>query len=302
MIGSDTQPLSSRSYVVCIGAQKAGTSWLFRYLQQRPEVLLSPLKEIHYFDARYRPDLCAHWDREYSNRFKQLVKKSSIAQLRDDPGLQDFIDAHLDRLRMIDDGTYYRKHFEKRVQSQHRLFGEITPAYSMLPAAGLEAIRDSFGSARVIFVMRDPVDRYWSSLKMKERNRKRLGDDSFSAIERYYPELDNPQHSERTAYHHTLDNLSRVFERRDYLVLFYEELFTDASIDRLCRFLGLDFASGNYQTIINESGSDAIPDEDMQRAAAAKFAAVYRGVAQHCAGELPARWQASLALATAGGS
>jgi hypothetical protein len=36
-----------------IGAQKAGTSSLFRYLSQHPDIRLPKRKELHFFDVKY---------------------------------------------------------------------------------------------------------------------------------------------------------------------------------------------------------------------------------------------------------
>lgn len=35
-----------------IGAQKAGTTWLYKNLKQHPNIWLPEIKELHYFDAR----------------------------------------------------------------------------------------------------------------------------------------------------------------------------------------------------------------------------------------------------------
>ena len=40
---------------VCIGAQKAGTTWLYDNLRPHPEVWLPQVKEIHFFDT-----VCPH--------------------------------------------------------------------------------------------------------------------------------------------------------------------------------------------------------------------------------------------------
>src|SRR5689334_3840207 len=44
-----TKPLIER-YFVCIGAQKSGTTWLARVLSHHPDLFVTPVKEIHYFD------------------------------------------------------------------------------------------------------------------------------------------------------------------------------------------------------------------------------------------------------------
>ena len=41
---------------LCIGAQKAGTSWLFAQLQSHPKVWMPPLKELQYFNHLYVPE------------------------------------------------------------------------------------------------------------------------------------------------------------------------------------------------------------------------------------------------------
>ena len=48
-----------------IGAQKAGTTWLYENLRRHPEVFVPPTKELHYFDLHYdRPlrDYAAHFE------------------------------------------------------------------------------------------------------------------------------------------------------------------------------------------------------------------------------------------------
>ena len=35
---------------LCVGAQKAGTSWLYRQLEPHPDFWMPPVKELHYFD------------------------------------------------------------------------------------------------------------------------------------------------------------------------------------------------------------------------------------------------------------
>ncbi|MEQ8521148.1 MAG: sulfotransferase [Vicingaceae bacterium] len=48
-----TAPLRKSPDFIIIGAQKSGTSSLFTYLEQHPDVALSEIKELHYFDDHY---------------------------------------------------------------------------------------------------------------------------------------------------------------------------------------------------------------------------------------------------------
>jgi len=40
----------------CIGAQKAGTGWLYEQLRSHPDFWMPPLKELHYFDRLWRSE------------------------------------------------------------------------------------------------------------------------------------------------------------------------------------------------------------------------------------------------------
>src|SRR3954451_6343376 len=41
---------------ICIGAQKAGTGWLYEQLRAHPDFWVPPIKELHYFDRLARTD------------------------------------------------------------------------------------------------------------------------------------------------------------------------------------------------------------------------------------------------------
>ena len=54
--------------LLCIGAQKAGTTWLHGMLSQHPDVFRGPMKEVHYFDSLHFP--------KHKRWAKKGVKKS----------------------------------------------------------------------------------------------------------------------------------------------------------------------------------------------------------------------------------
>src|SRR3954454_14322487 len=39
---------------LCVGAQKAGTGWLYEQLRFHPDFWMPPVKELHYFDRSWR--------------------------------------------------------------------------------------------------------------------------------------------------------------------------------------------------------------------------------------------------------
>lgn len=55
---------------LCIGAQKAGTTWLYENLRLHPDIYLTPRKELHYFDWQYSRPL-----RDYARQFSGAGNK-----------------------------------------------------------------------------------------------------------------------------------------------------------------------------------------------------------------------------------
>src|SRR4051794_30739459 len=107
---------------ICIGAQKAGTGWLYEQLRSHPDFWMPPLKEVHYFDrlGRDRPTR----GNEVDDRVKAARKAS-----RDSRDVH-FLDV-MEELRSKQeiDMELYARLFEAKGSL---LSGDITPGYSIL--------------------------------------------------------------------------------------------------------------------------------------------------------------------------
>jgi sulfotransferase family protein len=133
---------------LCIGAQKSGTSWLYHQLTLHPDFWMPPVKELHYFDAlgrvkRDTPPRCQDSrDRWFLERLKELSARSYV------------------------DLAGYSSLFKPKGAL---LSGDITPAYATLNEELIEWIITRFPDLKVIFLVRDPVERAWSQLSMGVR-------------------------------------------------------------------------------------------------------------------------------------
>jgi Sulfotransferase family len=133
---------------LCVGAQKAGTSWLYRQLEPHPDFWMPPVKELHYLDnlnrtKRHHPPRCND-DRDAC--FFESIKDLSMR-------------SHID----LD--SYGRLFCHKGPL----LSGDISPAYSTLTDEVIERVVDQFPKLKVVFIARDPVERAWSQLSMGVR-------------------------------------------------------------------------------------------------------------------------------------
>lgn len=230
--------LSNRTFLLGVGAHKAGTTWLHDYLNNHPDVFMSPIKEMHFFGNRFKPENAwpyTHFRRRLRDRKAQFGEKGKTCT------------ALRARLRMGGNMKAYRRFFRWRVGAAP-VFGEITPAYAILDIKELQYARSRFDRIRVIFLMRNPVDRLWSHMRFSEKY------DTLDELESQLGNvLSKPAYRQRINYAQTLQNLQQVFTPDELHVEFYEHLFTDAAIQRLCAFLGIDDRPANFKKRLNVS-------------------------------------------------
>lgn len=160
---------ASRPDFLCIGAQKAGTTWLYANLRTHPGILMPPVKEVAYFSPLYIPGWAkadaehrahqvaqarAHWDspeRTDPKRTRPELRARALASL----------DA-LSREPM--DDAAYATLFEGCGVDQ--VCGEISPQYCVLPREGIRHALSFNPNLKVIALLRHPVARAMSHLAM----------------------------------------------------------------------------------------------------------------------------------------
>ena len=200
-----------------------------------------PVKEVHYFDKRhvarrknryYRSHL-----RKRSRRYRRLrTYRNALA-----PGNSGFLrnlswDAHFFLRKRNDD--WYRRVFRPR---PGQIAGEITPAYSTLDPSVVEEIRLINPDLRIIYLLRDPIERSWSSALMSLAKR---GDRPAESItdEELMKHFERTSHALRSDYVRTLQVWEGVFGPEQVFVGFLDEIQSDPAdlLLRTYRFLGVD--------------------------------------------------------------
>jgi len=225
------------TFILGLGAQKAGTSWLYNTLSKNDNVNLGFMKEYHVWDYVFS-DLCAD--------FKAHVKKP------DSPSIAM-------RRMMQASPDVYTQYFQSLINAKVNVTGDITPSYSMIDQSGLEQIAAILTGAgfnvKVIFLLRDPVERIWSAVRMEQRNRLRKGeqlDEKFCErlVKQY---LGYKSHVARSDYKTTVQNITKVFDENEIHFQLYENLFERESVARLEQFLGFHLDAVDFSERVNES-------------------------------------------------
>ena len=136
---------------LCIGAHKAGTTWLYQQLDSHPDFWMPPVKELHYFDQLSRVQRAGRLRRRDQRDFRFLERLNSLSA---EPGI---------------DLEKYGRLFEPKASL---LSGDISPNYSTLSDEVIRQVIGYFPNLRVIFLARDPVERVWSHLSMEVHYRQ----------------------------------------------------------------------------------------------------------------------------------
>lgn len=226
---------------LCIGAAKAGTSWLHRQLAAHPDCHFRTIKELHYFDAlengKLSDELAKHRDQQ-----KELLER--VAASSRAPGQEQALRladraAWMDVLERGDDTAAYIDYLQNGAEG--RLVGDMTPSYALLPEARLAAMATMAPDVRFLYLLRDPVDRLWSHIRMIAARR----DDQGMVTERRCARIlkrtlagRETQIVNRSDYAGALARLKALSPAK-VLVETFEDMLQGDGLARICDFLGI---------------------------------------------------------------
>jgi hypothetical protein len=277
-----------------IGAQKAGTSWLYQVLRAHPGVWLPPVKEVHYFEQNptgpktFRQRLIGRqadnlrWRRHLRRRRRKTISalvflgsggrvvwgsgrrgidnawwQARLAELRRHPAqvAADFVwDLNYFCRRRTD--AWYTSLFEP---GRGRVAGEITPAYAALNEQRVAHVRALLPHAKIIFIMRNPIERTWSAARMAWRHGGLEIDDEGRLME--YAQLERVVL--RSDYLRTLAIWEHHYPSSQIFLAFSEELrgCPEDLLLRLYRFLGVEASTRHIPSYARQHVNAGTPRE-----------------------------------------
>ncbi len=115
-----------------VGAAKSGSTSLYHYLNQHPEVFMPINKEPNFFVSEY--------------------------QLQTSPNCPSF---KIDRRRMVfNEEDYYKLFIDAK--KEHKAIGEATVTYLYKPECAIPNIKEYLGDPKIVIILRNPVKRAFS--------------------------------------------------------------------------------------------------------------------------------------------
>ena len=188
--------------VIVIGAMKCATSAVHEYLHAHPDVAMSGLKELNFFNG---PDEPPHADEDAWWQTGQWHR-----------GLD-----------------WYCSQFDPAAAVR----GESSPAYTSPSFPEVAArMAATIPGARLVYLVRDPVERAASQYAHHRRDGAELRPLADALLD------DDSQYLDRSRYHERLEPFLRLFPRHQIRVVVQERLLRDRreEVAALHRHVGLD--------------------------------------------------------------
>lgn len=275
----------------CIGAAKTGTTWLYDQLSVHPDVHLVR-KEYAYWNA-VRPPYASGGGYPIGPVVKKLRahrnKLGMVKSLGGKPKLAAL--AWEAVLSHPDDHDAYAKMLTLG-RNEKRLVADITPAYAMLGRLTFQEMHAFHRNTRFVYILRDPVDRLWSAARW--RVRAWLKEDENLSVKEFQRMLDDPLHPNIRAsqYEMTIRELEAAVPAQNIMYIFYEDLFRQPTIDRLCAFLEIKRFEPKFEARSNKSRALQIEPSQAQFDAARKMLVpTYDFIAENFSDAVPSSWR-----------
>ena len=143
---------------------------------------------------------------------------------------------------------FWDQHYAKGIEWYRGLFpeqpgktvGEITPAYAILPPEIIKEVHKEFPEAKLLYIIRDPVERAWSSALMalgrSEMRVEEASDQWF--IDHFYSQGSVL----RGDYERCINHWLEYYDKEQLYVADFAEIKTNplAVIQKVCQHIGAD--------------------------------------------------------------
>ena len=251
-----------------IGAQKAGTTWLESNLRKHPDIYMPPRKEIHYFDRStsypspsFLSSDCLSsriFGREphqqvWREDLKRCLKKN-ICRPNWQQACWDF-NYYFSRY----DDDWYASLFKT---GKGKVRGEITPSYSILEPIDIERIHHLMPTTKILYIIRNPIDRDWSAGRYAMTKKGKKLDDC--STNDFLQVLEEHHHRIRGDYVRTITNWKAHFPDDQLFIGFFEDIIQHPKqfLLSVFRFLGVE-TSEKYVTSSSSEKFNVSPQKDI---------------------------------------
>lgn len=214
-----------------IGAVKSGSTSLYYYLNEHPDIYMSPIKEPHYF---------SHTDMDFSEFRPKIKERISFFDQR--KYLQSSMKKLVHRAYLTSWVDYVQ--LFKNVKNETAI-GEASTSY-LWSASAAKEIKDKIPEAKIIFILRNPIERTFSHYLMDLKNGLTSRDFLQALTEDNLVETPtwgkNSMYLETGMYAKQVKRYMELFPETQYKFILFDDFVSQpmSVIKEVYRFLGVD--------------------------------------------------------------
>lgn len=293
---------TNSTLVFVIGAQKAGTTWLYAQLEKCAEAYLANPKELHYWDV-VRPPYLTSFMKTTKERmavpksgdslkyrlsviWNEELRKKAAAEKR-------YLEVY--RAPPFDHSKYLE--YLGVGRRGVRLVADVTPSYALLGRSTFSEMLNCHDDVRFVFIMRDPVKRLWSGIQQRFRAKPRDGSMNHADLERLFvlasaaPE--DPDRR-RSNYPATMEELESVIPMNRIHYCFFEKLFDNdcgaCERRKLADFVGIDAELLDPSTRIHQTRRRLEPSQHTTQVVRENLDPIYQFIFERFGDDSPKAW------------
>ncbi len=229
-----------------IGAQKSGTTWLYGNLARHRQIWMPPVKEMHYLDHRPPHLLKRLLSRSQHHRTARAHLRHCLLAAWRGGSRTELAWAARYCLSPRDD-QWYGSLFP---EIEDKITGEICPGYARLGPAEVAQVHGLMPEAKIIYLLRNPVERAWSALAHHFREHYAGGIETIPQSE-VEARLDRPKARRHGDYTKNLAAWEAHYPQNQIFIGFFDDLQNDPRrlLKEILDFLGV------------ESSDQAVPED-----------------------------------------
>lgn len=217
---------------IIVGAAKSGTTSLYNYLDEHPDVYMSPIKEPNHFSSDIEPE-------KFNKAFKKHEREKRI-------DLDEYLNGNMDYKLWgdyVQKWEQYRKLF-KNVKHE-KAIGEVSNSYLFSQVAAKNII-EKLPQVKIIMMLRNPMERAFSHYLANMRDGKTIKNFREEVESNYTLETrewgKKYLYIELGMYYQQVKRYLDVFPRENIKMYLYDDYKKDSVllVKDLFRFIGVN--------------------------------------------------------------
>jgi hypothetical protein len=233
-----------------IGAQKAGTTWLHQNLRTHPQIWLPPEKSMHFFDF---PALIPFF-------FLLFASDRSIRHWGMNRMIRDYRKVRAGEQSVSWYARYYlllrtrRWYFSLFRPGSGQVAGESTTRYAAMPEKKVAKVHAVLPDIKIIYLLRNPIDRVWSDLAMHHSARFGHGGLHTIGEQRILGFLQNSEHLASSRYFDNLQRWEEFYPSTRIFVGFQQQIqdSPEELLGAIYRFLEVDYSKRHISDLVSK--------------------------------------------------